>query len=59
MKSEIHPEYVQTTIRCVCGAEILTRSTKKDIRVEIVQVVIRSLRVSKSLSTQKVVLSAS
>lgn len=35
MKSEIHPEYVQTTIRCVCGSEIVTRSTKKDIRVEI------------------------
>ncbi|MSP18797.1 MAG: 50S ribosomal protein L31 [Bdellovibrionales bacterium] len=35
MKSEIHPEYFETTIRCVCGNEILTRATKKDIRVEI------------------------
>lgn len=35
MKSGIHPEYVETTIRCACGAEIQTRATKRDIRVEI------------------------
>lgn len=35
MKADIHPEYVETTITCACGAVIHTRSTKKDIRVEI------------------------
>lgn len=35
MKAEIHPEYSETTIRCACGNEILTRATKKNIRVEI------------------------
>lgn len=35
MKAGIHPEYVETTITCACGAVIHTRSTKKDIRVEI------------------------
>jgi large subunit ribosomal protein L31 len=35
MKPEIHPEYVETIIRCACGNEIKTRATKKDIRVEI------------------------
>jgi len=34
MKSGIHPEYFETTIRCACGHEIHTRATKKDIRVE-------------------------
>ena len=35
MKSDLHPEYYETTIRCACGNEIATRATKKDIRVEI------------------------
>ena len=35
MKQGIHPEYEKVTIKCACGAEIETRSTKKDIRVEI------------------------
>lgn len=35
MKSDIHPEYFDTTIRCVCGHEFVTRATRKDIRVEI------------------------
>jgi large subunit ribosomal protein L31 len=35
MREKIHPEYVATTITCACGAVIPTRSTKKDIRVEI------------------------
>lgn len=35
MKSEIHPSYEQTTITCACGEVIHTRSTKKNIRVEI------------------------
>ncbi len=35
MKEGIHPDYQQTTISCICGNAITTRSTKKDIRVEI------------------------
>jgi large subunit ribosomal protein L31 len=35
MKSGIHPNYVETTITCACGNVIPTRSTKKDIHVEI------------------------
>ena len=35
MKEGIHPNYEQTTIRCACGNVIETRSTKKDIRVEV------------------------
>jgi ribosomal protein L31 len=35
MKEKIHPAYYQTTVRCACGNEIPTGSTRKDIRVEI------------------------
>lgn len=35
MKEGIHPKYEATTISCACGEVIETRSTKKDIRVEI------------------------
>jgi large subunit ribosomal protein L31 len=35
MKEAIHPEYNEATIRCACGFEIKTRSTKKNISVEI------------------------
>ncbi|MBW1980021.1 MAG: 50S ribosomal protein L31 [Deltaproteobacteria bacterium] len=35
MKKGIHPEYYQTTIRCHCGNEFSTGSTKKNISVEI------------------------
>jgi len=35
MKAEIHPKYEETTITCACGEVIHTRSTKKNIRVEI------------------------
>ena len=31
----IHPDYQETTITCACGNVIHTRTTKKDIRVEI------------------------
>lgn len=30
MKQGIHPNYEKTTIRCACGAEFETRSTKKE-----------------------------
>jgi large subunit ribosomal protein L31 len=35
MKEKIHPKYVETTITCLCGNVIHTRSTKQNIRVEI------------------------
>ena len=35
IKEKIHPNYQPTTIRCACGNVIETRSTSKDIRVEI------------------------
>ncbi|MFD2839779.1 50S ribosomal protein L31 [Populibacterium corticicola] len=27
MKANIHPEYVDTTVKCTCGNEFVTRST--------------------------------
>ena len=35
MKENIHPEYKEVTIECVCGEVVKTRSTKGDMRVEI------------------------
>jgi large subunit ribosomal protein L31 len=35
MKEGIHPAYYETTISCACGNQIKTRSTRKNIRVEI------------------------
>jgi len=35
MKTDIHPEYHETTIQCACGNVLEAGSTKKDIRVEI------------------------
>jgi len=35
MKSEIHPDYVTTTITCACGNVVEVGSTKPDIKVEI------------------------
>ena len=35
MKDKIHPKYFESTITCACGNVIHTRSTVKDIRVEI------------------------
>jgi large subunit ribosomal protein L31 len=35
MKRDIHPDYVPTTISCACGNVVETRSTKKNLRVEI------------------------
>ncbi|AGT44841.1 50S ribosomal protein L31 [Treponema pedis] len=35
MKKDIHPKYEETTITCACGNVINTRSTAKDIKVEI------------------------
>lgn len=35
MKKKIHPKYYETKITCACGNVIETRSTAKDITVEI------------------------
>ena len=35
MKAKIHPEYHDVTVGCACGASYTTRSTNKDMRVEI------------------------
>ena len=35
MKPKLHPEYQDCTVTCACGSVLVTRSTKKDYRVEI------------------------
>ena len=35
MKNGIHPKYEECTITCACGNVIHTRSTKKEIHVEV------------------------
>jgi large subunit ribosomal protein L31 len=35
VKEGIHPKYQQTTVKCACGAEFQTGSTKKDLHVDI------------------------
>jgi large subunit ribosomal protein L31 len=35
MKAGIHPEYVESTVSCVCGNTFTTRSTKPTLRVEL------------------------
>jgi large subunit ribosomal protein L31 len=38
MKAGIHPEYKETTVTCGCGNKFVTRSTRKNITVEICSV---------------------
>jgi large subunit ribosomal protein L31 len=38
VKKGIHPEYVEVKVKCGCGNEFKTRSTKSDIHVEICSV---------------------
>ena len=38
MKDGIHPEYAAVTVHCACGNKFETRSTSKDIHVEICSV---------------------
>ena len=35
LKKDIHPEYYDVTVTCACGNKIETRSTKKDIHLDI------------------------
>ena len=34
MKADIHPEYVEATVRCSCGNTFTTRSTKDELTSE-------------------------
>jgi large subunit ribosomal protein L31 len=35
VKADIHPEYLETTVKCSCGNSFTTRSTKPDLRSEL------------------------
>lgn len=35
MKPGIHPEYHEVEVRCACGNTFTTKSTKKELRLEI------------------------
>ena len=35
MKTDIHPEYVETTVHCSCGNEFTTRSTREKLTAEL------------------------
>jgi len=35
MKEKMHPELHDVKVHCACGNEFMTRSTKKEMRVEI------------------------
>jgi large subunit ribosomal protein L31 len=35
MKEAIHPQYFETVVRCGCGETFTTRSTRKELKVDI------------------------
>jgi large subunit ribosomal protein L31 len=35
MKDGIHPQYITTTVTCSCGNSFVTRSTRKELKVDI------------------------
>jgi len=35
MKANIHPKYIEATVKCACGETFQTRSTKPEIHLEI------------------------
>ncbi len=35
MKNDIHPKYETVTVKCVCGNVFETKSTRKDLTVDI------------------------
>jgi large subunit ribosomal protein L31 len=35
MKTDIHPDYVECSVRCSCGNTFATRSTVPELRVEL------------------------
>ena len=38
MKDGIHPDYMATTVHCGCGSTFQTRSTRKEIKIDICSV---------------------
>jgi large subunit ribosomal protein L31 len=38
MKEKIHPKYMQATVQCACGNKFTTRSTRKELKVDICNV---------------------
>nr|MCS5573012.1 50S ribosomal protein L31 [Pseudomonadales bacterium] len=38
MKDGIHPEYIDTQVTCGCGNTFATRSTRKELKVDICNV---------------------
>ena len=38
MKPEIHPDYMECTVKCSCGNTFTTRATKPEIRLDICNV---------------------
>lgn len=34
MKKNIHPEYIETTVKCSCGNEFTVRSNKSELHLE-------------------------
>lgn len=35
MQKGIHPEYIETVVKCGCGNTFTTRSTRKELKVDI------------------------
>jgi len=35
MKQDIHPKYEKAVVKCVCGSTFETRSTRREIKVEV------------------------
>lgn len=35
MKTDIHPDYVDATVKCSCGNTFETRATKPELRIEV------------------------
>jgi large subunit ribosomal protein L31 len=35
MKEGIHPDYYETTVTCGCGNKFTTRSTRKELKIDI------------------------
>ena len=35
MKDKLHPELFSVLVHCACGSDFMTRSTKKELRVEV------------------------
>ena len=35
MKPDIHPDYIEATVKCSCGNTYVTHSTKADLHVEL------------------------